>query len=81
MRLWAEERKSGTIELLLTLPVTVEKPLLENFWLLGFYRFNLLCTFPIVLTVAYLGEPDYLVILIGYLLFSGSIRHWLLFSL
>tara|TARA_Y100001958_G_C21196481_1_gene523749 strand:+ start:772 stop:1518 length:747 start_codon:yes stop_codon:yes gene_type:complete len=68
MRLWAEERKSGTIELLLTLPVTVREAVLGKFlasW--AFIGFNLLCTFPIVLTVAYLGQPDYLVILIGYL--------------
>ena len=56
MRLWAEERKSGTIELLLTLPVTVREAVIGKFlasW--AFIGFNLLCTFPIVLTVAYLG--------------------------
>ena len=68
MRLWAEERKSGTVELLLTLPVTMAQAILGKFlaaWI--FVGIALLLTFPIVITVAYLGSPDYGVIATGYL--------------
>lgn len=67
MRLWADERKSGTIELLLTLPVTVKEAVIAKFlaaWL--FSIFTLICTFPLVFTVNYLGNPDMSVILLGY---------------
>lgn len=59
MRLWSEERRLGTIELLLTLPVTVTQLVMGKYlaaWL--FIGIALLFTFPMVLTVAYLGDPD-----------------------
>jgi ABC-2 type transport system permease protein len=68
MRLWAEERRSGTIELLLTLPLTTWQAVLGKFlaaWL--FIGLALLLTFPIWLTVNYLGNPDNGVILAGYI--------------
>lgn len=73
MRLWAEERKSGSIELLMTLPVTRTEAVLGKFlaaW--AFAGLALLLTFPMILTVNYLGHPDNGAILTGYL---GS---WLL---
>jgi ABC-2 type transport system permease protein len=68
MRLWAEERKSGTIELLLTLPVSLFEAALGKFlagWV--FLGIALLLTFPIVLTVCYLGSPDMGVIVSSYI--------------
>ncbi len=68
MRLWAEERKSGSIELLLTLPITVTQAVLGKFlaaWV--FLGIALLLTFPMVITVCYLGEPDIGMIAAGYL--------------
>ncbi|MDT8409888.1 MAG: ABC transporter permease subunit [Wenzhouxiangellaceae bacterium] len=68
MRLWAEERKSGTIELLLTLPVTAGEAVLGKFlaaWL--FVGLALALTFPIWITVNVLGRPDNGVILAAYL--------------
>lgn len=68
MRLWAEERKSGSLELLLTLPVTLWQAVLGKFlaaW--AFMGLALVLTFPIWLTVAWLGEPDHGVILASYL--------------
>lgn len=68
MRLWSEERRSGTIELLMTLPITSWQMVLGKFlaaWL--FVGLALLLTFPLWLTVNYLGEPDNGVILAGYL--------------
>lgn len=59
MRLWAEERKSGTIELLMTLPVTLWEAVLGKFlaaWC--FAGLALALTFPIWITVNYLGSPD-----------------------
>lgn len=73
MRLWAEERKSGSIELLMTLPITRLEAVAGKFlaaWV--FAGIALLLTFPMVLTVNYLGDPDNGAILAGYL---GS---WLL---
>ncbi len=67
MRLWAEERKSGTIELLLTLPIPVWAAVLGKFlaaWV--FAGLALVLTFPIWLTVNYLGDPDNGVILASY---------------
>ncbi|HQH26733.1 MAG TPA: ABC transporter permease [Oligoflexia bacterium] len=67
MRLWAEERRSGTIELLLSLPVGLMEAMLGKFvaaW--AFVGFALVLTFPMVLTVWYLGSPDLGVILAGY---------------
>lgn len=68
MRLWSEERRSGTIELLMTLPVTPFQAVLGKFlaaWL--FAGIALVLTFPIWLTVNYLGQPDNGAILVGYL--------------
>jgi ABC-2 type transport system permease protein len=68
MRLWAEERRVGTIELLLTMPITTWQAIVGKFlasWL--FLGLALLLTFPIVITVNYLGSPDNGVILSGYL--------------
>ncbi len=76
MRLWTEERRSGTIELLLTMPVTMMDAVVGKFlaaWLV--VGLALLLTFPMVITVAYLGEPDMGVILAGYMgsfLMSGA---------
>ena len=60
MRLWAEERKSGTIELLLTLPVTMLQAVLGKFlatWI--FTSVALALTFPMWLTVNFLGNPEW----------------------
>lgn len=68
MGLWADERKSGTIELLLTLPVKLSDAVLGKFlaaW--GLTGIALLLTFPIWLTVNYLGDPDNGVIFAAYL--------------
>lgn len=68
MRLWAEERKAGTLELLLTLPITPWQAVLGKFlaaW--GFLGLALALTFPMWITVAWLGEPDHGVILAGYI--------------
>ncbi|MFZ0485403.1 MAG: ABC transporter permease [Arenicellales bacterium] len=76
MRLWAEERKSGTIELLFTLPVTMTETVLGKFlatWI--FAGVALALTFPIWLTVNYLGNPDNGVVVAGYigsLLMAGA---------
>ena len=67
MRLWAEERRSGTIELLITLPVTNTQLVVGKFlasWI--FTLIALILTMPIWITVNYLGEPDNHVILISY---------------
>ena len=67
MRLWAEERRSGTIELLITLPVTNTQLVVGKFlasWI--FTLIALILTMPIWITVNYLGEPDNQVILISY---------------
>jgi ABC-2 type transport system permease protein len=71
MRLWAEERKTGSIELLFTLPITVMQAVLGKFfaaWV--FLLIALALTFPMVITVFYLGRPDLGLIITGYL---GSI--------
>jgi len=68
MRLWAEERRAGTIELLLTLPVTAWQAIVGKFlasWL--FLALALVLTFPVVITVNVLGEPDNGAIAAGYL--------------
>ena len=67
MRLWAEERRSGTIELLITLPVTNTQLVVGKFlasWI--FTLIALILTMPIWITVNYLGDPDNNVILISY---------------
>ncbi len=68
MRLWAEERKSGTVELLLTLPITPTEAVLGKFlaaW--AFIGLALALTFPIWITVNILGNPDNGVIVAAYL--------------
>ena len=68
MRLWAEERRNGSIELLLTLPVPLGAVVLGKYLAaLGFSGLALFLTFPIWLSVNYLGDPDNGVILAGYL--------------
>ena len=76
MRLWSEERRQGTMELLLTMPVTTWQAILGKFlasW--AFLAIALLLTFPIVLTVNYLGDPDNGIVFAGYigsLLLAGA---------
>ena len=76
MRLWSEERRMGTMELLLTMPITAWQAIVGKFiasWL--FLALALVCTFPVVLTVNYLGNPDNGVIFaayVGSLLLAGS---------
>src|SRR5258708_15991579 len=68
MRLWAEERRSGTLELLFTMPVATWQAIVAKFlasWL--FIAVALLLTFPTVVTVNVLGEPDNGAIFAGYL--------------
>jgi len=68
MRLWAEERRSGTIELLLTLPITPWQAVAGKFlaaWL--FIGLALVLTFPAWITVNYLGSPDNGVIAAAYI--------------
>ena len=68
MRLWAEERKSGTIELLITLPVrTIEAVLGKYLAAWSFSGISLICTFPMWISVNILGNPDNGVILAGYI--------------
>ena len=68
MGLWADERRNGTIELLLTLPVTLGEALVGKFlaaW--SFIGIGLALTFPIVITTACLGSPDWGAVFCGYL--------------
>jgi ABC-2 type transport system permease protein len=68
MRLWSEERRSGTLELLLTMPVTAWQAILGKFlasW--AFLAIALALTFPVVITVNVLGSPDNGIIVAGYL--------------
>lgn len=68
MRLWAEERNTGTIELLLTLPVTMWQAVVAKFlaaWC--FIGIALALTFPMWITTNYLGDPDNGVIFASYL--------------
>jgi ABC-2 type transport system permease protein len=68
MRLWAEERKTGSIELLFTLPITVTQAVLGKFfaaWV--FLIIALALTFPMVITVFFLGYPDVGLIVTGYI--------------
>ena len=77
MKLWAEERKSGSIELLMTQPVTLWEAVLGKFfaaWL--FTALALALTFPLWITVNYLGRPDNGAILaayVGSLLVAGGL--------
>jgi ABC-2 type transport system permease protein len=68
MRLWAEERKSGTIELLMTLPISPWEAILGKFFAAwGFIGVALLLTLPMWITVNVLGSPDNGVILASYI--------------
>ena len=76
MKSWSEEKRLGTIELLMTLPVALWKIVLSKFiatWL--FVIFSIILTFPIWITVNYLGNPDNLVIFgqyLGIIIMAGS---------
>src|SRR6266581_1927089 len=73
MRLWAEERRVGTIELLLTMPITAWQAIVGKFlasWL--FLALALALTFPVVMTVNYLGHPD------NGVIFSAYVGSWLM---
>ena len=73
MRLWAEERRVGTLELLLTMPITTWQAIVGKFlasWI--FLGLALVLTFPIVITVNYLGSPD------NGVIFAGYIGSWLM---
>lgn len=73
MRLWAEERRVGTLELLLTMPITAWQAIVGKFlasWL--FLALALLLTFPVIITVNYLGDPD------NGVIFTGYIGSWLM---
>ena len=76
MRLWAEERKAGTLELLMTLPVSTFDAVFGKFlaaWIFAGIALSL--TFPVWITVNYLGDPDNGVIIASYLggfLMAGS---------
>jgi ABC-2 type transport system permease protein len=68
MRLWAEERKAGTIELLMTLPISATEAIVGKFlaaWI--FIGIALVLTFPMWITVNVLGSPDNGVILASYI--------------
>lgn len=68
MRLWAEERKTGTVELLMTLPVSTTQAVLGKFFAAWcFVGIALVLTFPIWITVNYLGDPDNGTIVAAYL--------------
>ena len=76
MGVWADERRNGTAELLLTLPVTITEVLVGKFlaaW--SFVGIGLALTFPVALTAGYLGSPDWGAVFCGYLgslLLSGA---------
>jgi ABC-2 type transport system permease protein len=76
MKSWSEEKRLGTIELLMTLPVALWKVVLSKFiatWV--FVIFSIILTFPIWITVNYLGDPDNLIIFgqyLGVIIMAGS---------
>ncbi len=76
MRLWAEERRQGTIELLMTLPISMTQAVLGKFFAAwAFASIALLLTFPLWITVSVLGNPDHGVIIASYaggILFAGG---------
>ena len=68
MRLWAEERRVGTLELLLTMPISPWQAIVGKFlacWV--FIALALFLTFPVVITTVYLGRPDVGTMVTGYL--------------
>jgi ABC-2 type transport system permease protein len=68
MRLWAEERRSGTIELLMTLPISLGGAVVGKFLAAWFFAgIALVLTFPVWITVNYLGKPDNGIIAAGYI--------------
>ena len=68
MRLWSDERKSGSIELLMTLPVSITDAVVAKYLAARtFTAIALILTFPMWITVNYLGEPDNAVILASYI--------------
>ena len=85
MKSWSEEKRLGTIELLMTLPVALWKIVLSKFiatWL--FVIFSIILTFPIWITVNYLGNPDNLVIFgqyLGIIVMAVVMYLWVFFSL
>lgn len=73
MRLWADERRVGTLELLLTMPIAPWEAIVGKFvasWL--FLGLALVLTFPVVLTVNYLGSPD------NGVIFTAYVGSWLM---
>ena len=67
MRLWAEERRVGTLELLLTMPIAAWQAIVGKFlacWV--FIGLSLFLTFPVVVTTSYLGDPDLGAMISGY---------------
>ena len=76
MRLWAEEKRTGTVELLFTLPITTLEAVLGKFFAAwAFLALAVLLSFPMAITVGYLGHPDWGVIASSYLgsiLMAGS---------
>lgn len=76
MRLWSEEKRTGTVELLFTLPITTLEAVLGKFlaaW--AFFALAIVLSFPMVVTVGFLGEPDYGVLFTSYfgsILMAGS---------
>ena len=76
MRLWAEEKRTGTVELLFTLPITTLEAVLGKFFAAwAFLTLAILLSFPMAITVGYLGSPDWGVIASSYLgsiLMAGS---------
>jgi ABC-2 type transport system permease protein len=71
MRLWSEEKRTGTVELLFTLPVTTLEAVLGKFFAAwAFLTVAILLSFPMVITLAYLGHPDWGVVASSY---TGSI--------
>jgi ABC-2 type transport system permease protein len=68
MRMWAEEKRTGTIELLQTLPITTLEAVIGKFlaaW--AFLTVAILLSFPLAITIGYLGQPDWGVVVVSYL--------------
>lgn len=67
MRLWSEEKRSGTVELLFTLPVTTSEAVIGKFlaaW--AFLTLAICLSFPMIITIGYLGRPDWGVVATSY---------------